>query len=118
MKSLVWITAAAALVFGFTPVNASASTENNLETVELRGGVTANYEESSEHIVLNLRSNQLERAVVLVSDANGNIVFQEQVTVNSRGLEMKISLQGLDSGVYQLKVKGTTLSHGQRFKKK
>lgn len=118
MKSLVWITAAAALVFGFNPNNAQASTENNMETVEVRGGVTATLDEASQHIVLTLQADQLERVDVMLADANGAIVFEEKVTVNSRGLEMKISLQGLDSGVYQLKVKGTTLSHGQRFKKK
>lgn len=118
MKSLVWITTIVAFAFGFNPNYVQAEAESFVETSELRSGGTATYDEASQQITLELRTDDLERASIWVADENGNVVFHEKVTVNSRGLEMKISLQGLDSGVYQLKVNSTSISMGERFKKK
>lgn len=112
------IMAFTALAFGINPQSSYASESKNIGSELVRSGGSATYDAENEQILVSLRTDQLERVLIQVADATGNLVFVEQVTVNARGLEMKISLQGMASGIYHIKMRGETIAIGNRIKKK
>lgn len=120
MKSLVWITAAAALVFGFNTNTANASNIENVEAVELsEGRVGSSYDANSEILTLRMfTSEKQERVVITVSNSFGDIIHQEKTAINARGTVLDISLAGNKSGIYNVTVKGTQTDFRDRFKKK
>lgn len=121
MKSLVWITAAAALVFGFNPNNANANNIKNVEVAETlnQGRVGSSYDEANETVTLRMATAQrTDRVLITISNSAGKVFYQEKALVSEKGSIVQISLSDLEEGVYELTVKGRQLSFQERFKQK
>lgn len=101
-------------------IKVQASTSSLLAEDSLYGGnsVSASYNKTNSTIELKINSaHQTERALVVLTDRRGNIVFQDSAEIDSHGINLEISLTDLQSGIYFLRVKGKTIDFSGRYSK-
>jgi len=117
MKKAVFLSLVAVLtLFGSAQAAVAKSTvELNLEVSG--GEVSALYNSATKSIELKMFvEGRSERVVVQLLDKNQNIVYNEIFVVSTHGLEVDIPIEIYGAGVFQLQVKGLSISFRGLYK--
>jgi hypothetical protein len=86
--------------------------------IEATGGqVSAYYNASTKSIELKMFvEGRMERVTVELIDQNKNIVYNEVFAVNTNGVEVDIPTEIYGEGIFQLQVKGLSISFRGLYK--
>lgn len=119
MKILLYCALFLAFNIGMNQNHLVANTPNECMLYSNSGGnVGASYDQTTETITLRMISDRdEERVMVVLSGQRGDVIYKEKVIVNNRGITLQIPMEELSSGIYFLRVKGTSLNYSGRFKK-
>lgn len=120
MKTLTNIALIAAFIFGVQPQEAFSADNNKVEMAAAETGeARIGYDGRRDILTLSLKtSGDSERAVVYISNSNGQTVIKEVFLVQGRAQTFEIELAGLAGGVYNAKVVAPSFKQATRFKKK
>lgn len=119
MKNFAQIITLAAFAFFFSAQSMTAQELNAKPSAEATGcNASAEFDQSTQEITLRMSCPERDRVRIMVYDSAGRIFFQDKRDIDENGVEINISLAGLDAGIYYLRAKGSKISYGTRFKKK
>lgn len=118
MKNLAHIIAIAIFTIFCSAQTMQAQTVSVKPVAQNNGSANATFDNSTEEITLNMVSGDRERVRIMVYDSKGRTFYYDKVEVDTQGVEIIISLAGLEENIYYLRAKGSTISYAIRFKKK
>lgn len=119
MKHITLRIAFGIFLFSFSHADQAMAAAQNYEKAKSAvSAVSAAFDATTEKIALSILTEKNQRVTIVVTNRQGSAVYKDRVMVDQYGYMTEISLEGMPEGIYYLSVKGHTISHLQRFRKK
>ena len=116
MKFLTYIIAITSLIFGMTTTHAATIAESSPVMTAPGGVVYATIDRAGETITVDLKADQMQRAVILLRNSRGEVFYENIAIVQPQVLSIDIDTTPFPSGIYLLTVKSKDLKYQGRFK--